>query len=110
MRWRTESLVRAVAKWTVPTGFIGVPPPGPATPVIATARWAWECSSGPLGHHPHDRLGDRAQVGDQVAGDAQQLLLGAVGVGDEAALEHVRGARGWRRSPPPPARRCSSRR
>ena len=28
-------MLRAVARCTVPTGFIGDPPPGPATPVIA---------------------------------------------------------------------------
>ncbi len=33
------------------------------------------------------------EVGDQVAGNAEHLLLGAVGVGDEAPLEHVRSAR-----------------
>ena len=33
-------MLRAVAIWTVPTGFIGEPPPGPATPVMATAMWA----------------------------------------------------------------------
>jgi len=50
-------------------------------------------------HHPHHRLGDRAIVGDQVAGYAQQVLLGAVGIGDQAAVEDVgrtghRGDRG----------------
>jgi hypothetical protein len=60
-------LVRAVAMWTVPTGFIGVPPPGPR-PGDRHGDMGVGVFQGALGHHPRHRLGDRAQVGDQVAG------------------------------------------
>jgi len=45
----SPSLLRTTrAKTTVPTGLSAVPPPGPATPLIATATSACERSSAPL--------------------------------------------------------------
>ncbi len=43
----TGPFLRAQAKWTRPSGFSGVPPPGPATPVMATERSARLCASAP---------------------------------------------------------------
>ncbi len=44
---RIRVALGAVAKTTVPTGFEGVPPPGPAIPVIATATSASDAASAP---------------------------------------------------------------
>ena len=70
---------------------------------VLAAAWTCDTSDGDrdvgvrsfqraLGHHAGDRLRHRSQIGDQVARHAEQLLLGAVGVDHEAALEDVRGA------------------
>jgi hypothetical protein len=68
------------------------------------AAWAGDAGDGhgdmgprvvqrPFGHHPGHGLGHGTQVGDDLAGHAQEFLLGAVVVDDEAALEDVRSAR-----------------
>ena len=46
-RWIRRPLRAAAAKCTSPTGFSAVPPPGPAMPVIDTARSTGECASAP---------------------------------------------------------------
>ncbi len=46
-RWRVARPSRATAKWTKPTGFCALPPPGPAIPVIETAIWAGEAITAP---------------------------------------------------------------
>ena len=45
-----------------------------------------------LGHGAGDGFADGAVLPDQGLGDAEALVLGRVGVGDEAALDHVGGA------------------
>ena len=37
----------ATATYTVPTGFASLPPPGPATPVVAIAMSVWKRASAP---------------------------------------------------------------
>jgi coenzyme Q-binding protein COQ10 len=46
-RWITDPPRRIAPKCTSPTGFVAVPPPGPATPVTDTAISARECFSAP---------------------------------------------------------------
>ena len=82
----------AQAKWTSPTGFSALPPPGPATPVMLTAMSAREARRAPSRHLARRRLADRAVRRQRRRGDAEQFLLGFVGVGDETALDHVRRA------------------
>jgi hypothetical protein len=76
----------------VPTGFIGVAAAGAGDAGDGDGDVAVALAQRALGHHPRHGLGHRAVVGDQVAWHAQHLGLGAVGVGDEAALEDVGGA------------------
>ena len=82
----------AAKRCTSPTGFVGVPPPGPATPVTETAMSARELSESARRHRPRDLLAHRAVSFDQIRRHAEHLGLGVVGIGDEAALEHVRRA------------------
>ena len=90
---------RAQAKWTSPTGFAAVPPSGPAMPVTLTATSARERLERPLGHRPRRLLADRAVPRERRGRNAEQLLLGRVGIDDEAALDHVGRARNLRQQP-----------
>ena len=47
-RWISSAAREAAAKCTSPTGLPGEPPPGPAMPVMETARSAGACASAPL--------------------------------------------------------------
>ena len=46
-----------------------------------------------FGHRAHHGLTHRAVARDQLGGDAQQLRLGGVAVGDEAAFKPIAAAR-----------------
>ena len=81
----------ATANQTRPSGLASEPP-GPATPVIATARSTSDVPPRALGHRPRHRLGDGAVLGEHRLGHAEHRGLGRVGIGDEAAVEDVRGA------------------
>ena len=82
----------ARAKTTVPTGFAGVPPPGPAIPVIATAMSASDACKRAAGHRPGRRDADRAERLDDFLADVKIGDLGRVGISDVARFEHVRRA------------------
>ena len=88
-RWISRPPRAAAAKCTSPTGLPGVAPPGPAMPVIATARSASECASAPCAiASAVSRL--TAPCRSSVSGrHAEHRLLGGVRIGDEAALDHV---------------------
>ena len=49
-----------------------------------------------LGHRPRGLTADGAVLGQCLGRNAEQLLLGGVGIGDKAALEHVGGTRDLR--------------
>ena len=55
----------AAWRWTRPTGFSGVPPPGPAMPVTATATSALEPPPRALRHRRGDLGRDRAVLREQ---------------------------------------------
>ncbi len=55
-------------KHTVPTGFSGLPPPGPAMPVVEIGGVGAEAPQGAGGHRLGDGLGHRAVLGDEAAG------------------------------------------
>ena len=69
----------ATAIQTVPTGHSGVPPAGPATPVVA-------------GHGADDGFAHHAVAVDVVEAYAQQVVFRLDGVADHAAPEVGRGA------------------
>ena len=82
----------ATARCTRPTGLAAVPPPGPATPVTATAVSAWECAIAPSAIARATASLTAPCMAIRSARHAQAFGLGLVGVGDEAALDHVGGA------------------
>ena len=93
---RPPGPVRSTCRKTSPTGFSGVPPSGPATPVTATATSALQ-GLARAGRHRGRGLGrDRAVLRQDLSGHTQETPLRLVRVGDHAADEHVAGA-GYRR-------------
>ena len=70
--------------WTVPTGFSGVPPPGPAMPVTLTAKSAPEASRAPWAISRAVSPETAPMLGKRLLHDAEVAPLGLVGVGDEA--------------------------
>ena len=52
-----------------------------------------------FGHRARDGFRYRAHIGDQIAGNTQHVLLGAVGIDDEAAIEHIRRTGNLRQKP-----------
>src|SRR3954447_12766460 len=74
---------------TVPTGFSGVPPPGPAIPVIATATSA-RVRANPLRHRDRHRLADGAVLRNDVARHVEPRNLRLVLVRDDAAVYVIR--------------------
>ena len=83
----------ATATCTVPTGFSGVPPVGPAMPVMPTPQVAPKRSRMPRGHRDGHRLGDFAVLANERRIDAGERGLRRAGVAD-AAAEEVGGAAG----------------
>ena len=83
---------RAQAKWTSPTGFAALPPSGPAIPVTLTAISAREFLSAPSAIAAAVSALTAPKRASVSARNAEQFLLGRVGIDDEAALEHVRRA------------------
>ena len=81
---RCARRVERAAKWTSPTGFSGVPPPGPAMPVIATARSAGEWASAPSAIARATSSLTAPSRCDQRRRHAEELGLRLVRVGDEA--------------------------
>ena len=81
--------VRASPNQTRPTGLSALPPEGPATPVTATAMAARDRSKGAVRHRGGNLFADRPMGLDQWHRHADHLVLGLVGVGDEAAVHHV---------------------
>ena len=95
---RVERVMRrpsgpATEKQTRPTGFVAVPPPGPAMPVIPTPTSAPDARPRAVG----ERLGDldrhRPDPSDQIRRDVRERRLRGVRVHDEAARHVVRRAR-----------------
>ena len=88
---------RAEAKWTRPTGFSAVPPSGPAMPVTRDREVGGGMGEGALRHRARRRRADRAlsRRGRRL-GHAEHLLLGVVGIDDEAALDDRRRAGNFR--------------
>ena len=78
----------ATVKQTVPTGLSGVPPSGPAIPVMAIAVSALETPQRTRGHRLGNRFRHRAVLGDQGRIHAQHFGFGLVGV-DHRAAHHV---------------------
>ena len=78
---------------TVPTGLSGVPPSGPAMPVMPRPTVAPARARTPVRHRLCDRLADRAVRGNQIRWHAQQVGLGLVAVARRRQL-HVRRAAG----------------
>ena len=99
----------ASATKTSPTGFSGVPPPGPAIPVIATAYVVPARRARALGHRARARLAHGAVLAQELLAHAEQLHLRLVRVGDEAAVEVLRRAGDAVIICATRARRCSSR-
>ena len=91
-RWRMRPSRAATAKCTRPTGLPGVAPPGPAMPVIDTARSTPARSSAPTAIAVAVSLLTAPKVASVVGFDAEHRALGFVGIGDEAAVDHVGGA------------------
>ena len=58
----------------------------------AHAQAAARAAHDALGHLPGGLLADSAVLGQGLVGDREQVLLGLVGVGDAAHVEHLRGA------------------
>ena len=106
VRVSVEPSASFTVKQTVPTGFSGVPPPGPAIPVIATAVSAPKRCSAPVGHRLGDGFGHRAVCFDQGGVDAEQLGLRLVGIGSPRRRSRSRTNPAGRSAAPPPARRC----
>ena len=79
--------------WTRPTGLVGGAAAGPGDPGDRDREADVGPRQGALGHRPRDLLADRADPLEQLGRHAEQLLLGAVVVGDVAALDHVGRAR-----------------
>ena len=77
--------------WTVPTGFSGVPPVGPATPVMPRPHSA-PSRPAPVAIASATGSAHGAVGGQQLGRHAQQCLLEVVGVGDHATQEDVAGA------------------
>ncbi len=72
--------------------FSGVPPPGPAMPVTATASCALELATAPSAM-ARATLSDTApSVSISFAGTPSMSDLARIGIDDEAALEHIRRA------------------
>ena len=89
---------RATPRWTRPTGLSAVLPAGPATPVTDTAKIDASARHGTLRHRRRGLGADCAICRDRLGGHPEQLHLGLVRVGHEAALDHIRrtGDRGQR--------------
>ena len=77
----------AACRWTSPTGFSGVPPPGPATPVTDTPTSAPSASRTPCAMAAGRLGGNRPVTAQDLVGDSEQLPLDAVFVGDDPAGE-----------------------
>ena len=74
----------SAASHTVPTGFSGVPPPGPATPVIATPMSA-ATGAGMFGERARDRLAHCAVRDEITFRDLEHLAFHLVRVRDHSA-------------------------
>ena len=83
----------ATAVYTSPTGFSGVPPPGPATPVIAIADVRAEPLARALRHRRAPFRRHRAVLLDQLGRYAELRDLDLVRVRDDPAEEDVARAR-----------------
>ena len=87
---RHRGLGPAMATQTVPTGFSGVPPPGPATPVIPTPHVAPDTAATPAAISVAVRS-ETAPCASRVSADTDSRRTFAESVvGDHAAPEAVR--------------------
>ena len=91
-RWRILPSREATAKCTRPTGLPGVAPPGPAMPVIDDREIDAGFFQRADRHRGRGFLADRAEGRKRRGLDAEHRALGVVGIGDEAAVDHVGGA------------------
>ena len=71
-----------------PTGFCSLPPPGPAMPVVATARSAPAFVEHAFGHGDRDLGADCAVLLEQVRAHAEHVALCAVRIADDVE-QHV---------------------
>ena len=94
---------------TVPTGFSGVPPPGPAMPVIADADVGAGALRGSRRPSPRHRLAHRAVLGDERCRHAEQIGLGVVAVGRRPRDRRTPSCRARRSAATSAARRCTTR-
>ena len=97
-------------KWTSPTGFSAVPPPGPATPVTAIPTSAPSRAAHAGRHRARRPRPTRRRAGEQLLGHAELRDLHLVRVRDDAADERRRSSRARRSAGPRPCRRCRTRR
>ena len=97
-------------KWTRPTGFSCVPPPGPATPVTAMPTSTPSRRADSCGHRLRHLGGHGAVGGDELLGHAELGRLDVVRIGHDAACEDVARARRCPRGARPRARPCRTRR
>ena len=86
----------ARAKTTVPTGFDGVPPPGPAMPVIATATSASDAASAPRAIAQAVATLTAPNVSTTSSLTLSSCDLGGVRIGHVAGFEHRPRSRGSR--------------
>jgi hypothetical protein len=78
---------------TVPTGFSGVPPPGPAMPVTAIAKSDAEFFPRALGHFARDGFAHRAVLAQSFRANAEKFFLHVIRVTHHAAEKNRRRAR-----------------
>ena len=78
---------------TVPTGFSGVPPPGPAMPVTASAKSEPNFSRAPSGHFARHRLAHRAVLRQSFCAHTKEFFLRRIRVAHHAARKNRRRTR-----------------
>ena len=75
----------ASAMKTVPTGFSGVPPPGPAMPVMAMAKSASNNFARALGHFAGGWFAHRPVLRQRFGANADQFLFRFIAIRDQPA-------------------------
>ena len=86
-------LLIAAAIHTVPTGFEGVPPPGPGDPGGSDGTITSQYPHSPTGHLLHDRLAYGPESVQVRLGDTEHMMLHLVAIGYHAPGEVFRAAR-----------------
>ena len=78
---------------TVPTGFSGVPPPGPAMPVTASAKSEPNFSRAPRAISRRHRLAHRAVLRQSFRAHTEEFFLRRIRIAHHAARKNCRRAR-----------------